>query len=207
MFPHPIDMTGKHSILFHNDPGSVVTPNFTTYSADLSETAGIKATMQQEQEFTKLYNQYAPGILKLCKGYTGDSDLAQDLLHETFIAVWNSMHKFRGDAAWGTWIYRIGVNTCLAFFRKKKIRITDIDNVVVDTLPMVSEDKEQQIEILYKAISKLEKTDRLIIAMVLEDKPYSEIATIFGITENNLRVRIYRIKKELIKIYNDYERL
>jgi RNA polymerase sigma-70 factor (ECF subfamily) len=60
---------------------------------------------------------------------------------------------------------------------------------------------------LYKCISKLAETDRLIITLVLEDKPYEEIADITGITENNLRVKIHRIKKQLSEIYSSYERL
>jgi len=43
--------------------------------------------------------------------------------------------------------------------------------------------------------------------MVLEDTPYEEIANITGITENNLRVKIHRIKKQLTEIYNSYARL
>ena len=61
--------------------------------------------MNQQDEFTRLYNEYGEGIKKLCLGYTGDAVLAQDLLQETFIAVWNNMQQFRADAKWSTWIY------------------------------------------------------------------------------------------------------
>ncbi len=76
--------------------------------------------MDQQEQFTLLYNQHAAGIKKLCLGYTGDAILAQDLLQETFISVWNNMQRFRADSAWSTWIYRIAVNTCLGQLRKKK---------------------------------------------------------------------------------------
>ncbi len=163
--------------------------------------------MIKEAEFTRLYEQFAPGILKLCKGYTGDNALAEDLLHETFISVWNNMDKFRSDASWGTWIYRIGVNTCLSYFRKKKLSTIDIDYPAVERVPHVNDDTEKNIQLLYKSISRLEKTDRLIISLVLEDKPYPDISAILGITENNLRVKIHRIKKQLTEIYNSYARL
>ncbi|MCG7859272.1 RNA polymerase sigma factor, partial [Flavihumibacter sediminis] len=71
--------------------------------------------MKQHKEFTDLYEQYAPGILKLCMGYTGDRTQAEDLLQEVFLSVWNNMHKFRQEASWKTWIYRIAVNTCLTY--------------------------------------------------------------------------------------------
>lgn len=161
----------------------------------------------KEDYFTRLYEEYAPGIRKLCKGYTGDAALAEDLLHETFIAVWNNMEKFRADAAWGTWIYRIGVNTCLTYFRKKKIATVDIDHPALDKLQQEYDDTEKDVALLYKSISRLEKTERLIITLVLEDKPYEEISGILGITENNLRVKIHRIKKQLTEIYNSYAEL
>ena len=160
--------------------------------------------MTQQEEFTNLYNEYGEGIRKLCLGYTGDAVLAQDLLQETFIAVWNNMQNFRGDAKWSTWIYRIAVNTCLTHLRKKKDTLMDIENTSLSMLPEEVNTKEQEVQLLYKCISRLQETDRLIITLVLEDKPYEEIASITGITEVNLRVKIHRIKKQLTQIYNSY---
>ncbi len=160
--------------------------------------------MNQQQEFTNLYNEYGEGIKKLCLGYTGDAVLAQDLLQETFIAVWSNMQKFRGDAKWSTWIYRIAVNTCLTHLRKKKDTLMDIENTSLSMLSEEVNTKEQEVQLLYKCISRLQETDRLIITLVLEDKPYEEIASITGITETNLRVKIHRIKKQLTQIYNSY---
>jgi len=160
--------------------------------------------MSQQQEFTKLYNEYGEGIRKLCLGYTGDAVLAQDLLQETFIAVWNNMEKFRGDAKWSTWIYRIAVNTCLSHLRKKKDVVMDIENTAFSMLPEDVNNKEHEVQLLYKCISQLQQTDRLIITLVLEDKPYEEIAAVTGITEATLRVKIHRIKKQLTQIYNSY---
>jgi len=163
--------------------------------------------MNQQEQFTALYNKHAPGIKKLCLGYTGDDNLAQDLLQETFISVWNNMEKFRAGSSWNTWIYRIAVNTCLGQLRKKKETILDMENSWFARLPDDVNTKEQEVQLLYKCISKLAETDRLVITMVLEDTPYEEIASITGITENNLRVKIYRIKKQLTEIYNNYARL
>jgi len=61
--------------------------------------------------------------------------------------------------------------------------------------------------ILQQSIAQLREADRIIITLVLEEKPYTEIAEITGITENNLRVKIHRIKRELSEIYKKYENL
>ena len=163
--------------------------------------------MNQQEQFTALYKEYGEGIRKLCLGYTGDATLAQDLLQETFITVWNNMEKFRGESKWSTWIYRIAVNTCLSHLRKKKDTLVDIDNSPAAMISDESNTKEQEVQLLYKCISQLQEADRLVITLVLEDKPYEEIASITGITEVNLRVKIHRIKKQLTQIYNSYARL
>ncbi|CAN5195946.1 sigma-70 family RNA polymerase sigma factor [soil metagenome] len=160
--------------------------------------------MNRQEQFTNLYNEYSEGIKKLCLGYTGDAVLAQDLLQETFIAVWNNMQQFRADAKWSTWIYRIAVNTCLTHLRKKTATLVDIETTSLAMLPDDSNTKEQEVQLLYKCISQLPETERVIITLVLEDKPYDEIAAITGITEVNLRVKIHRIKKQLTQIYNSH---
>lgn len=163
--------------------------------------------MNKQEHFTQLYKEFGEGIRKLCLGYTGDAALAQDLLQETFITVWNNMDKFRGEAKWSTWIYRIAVNTCLSHLRKKKDALVDIDNSPAAMISDETNTKEQEVQLLYKCISQLQEADRLVITLVLEDKPYEEIASITGITEANLRVKIHRIKKQLTQIYNSYARL
>lgn len=163
--------------------------------------------MNKQQDFTQLYNEFGEGIRKLCLGYTGDAALAQDLLQETFITVWNNMDKFRGESKWSTWIYRIAVNTCLSHLRKKKDTLIDIESSPAALISDETNTKEQEVQLLYKCISQLQEADRLVITLVLEDKPYEEIASITGITEVNLRVKIHRIKKQLTQIYNSYARL
>lgn len=163
--------------------------------------------MTQQETFTKLYKQYAPGIRKLCLGYTGSAAQAEDLLQESFMAVWNNMHKYRGEASWGTWIYRIAVNTCLLYLRKEKSKPQKVDAEALQNIAEEQSNSENEVQLLYKCISRLPETDRLIISMVLEDLLYEDIASIAGISENNLRVKIHRIKKQLTEMFNSYARV
>lgn len=163
--------------------------------------------MRQQETFTQLYREYAPGIRKLCLGYTGSAAQAEDLLQEAFMAVWNNMHKYRGEASWGTWIYRIAVNTCLLYLRKEKSKPQEVDTDLLQNLAYEESNQETEVQQLYKCISRLPETERLIISMVLEDLPYEDIASIAGISENNLRVKIHRIKKQLTEMFNSYARV
>ncbi|HCX56063.1 MAG TPA: hypothetical protein DHU90_05695 [Sphingobacterium sp.] len=92
--------------------------------------------------------------------------------------------------------------------RKKKQHVKKItDSNYIDIPEDSTNEKVQQIDLLYKCISKLKEADRVLITLVLDEKPYEQIAEITGITENNLRVKIHRIKKELTEIFHKYARL
>lgn len=157
-------------------------------------------------DFTTIYNEHAPTLLRLCKGYATDDDEAQDLLQETFVKVWQNLDKFRGDSKISTWLYRVTVNTCLGHLKKEKNKRTDPlpgnRDISADNN---SGQKEEEINNLYKAIKDLPESERLIISMVLEEISYNEIAEALEITEGNLRVKIHRIKQQLTKLYFSYE--
>ncbi len=156
-------------------------------------------------EFEEIYNNYNQKIFRLCMSYSNDRDLAKDLTQETFIQVWTNLSKFRNEASIGTWIFRIASNICLRQIERSKKNITS-------ELPFQIEEKQEesndtQIAFLYKCISELPETDRLIISLVLEEQPQKEIADILGISEGNIRVKIHRIKQLLTKKFNENEKL
>jgi RNA polymerase sigma factor (sigma-70 family) len=164
--------------------------------------------VEKEAAFKKIYEANSKKIYHLCYGYTGDDDAASDLLQETFLKVWQNLDKFRNQAMISTWIYRIAVNTCLTYLRSEKRQAKD------ELTPFISENKKEevsekneQVALLYKCISKLEESERIIITLVLDEVPYPEIAEVSGISEGNLRVKIYRIKQKLTELYNHYERI
>jgi RNA polymerase sigma-70 factor (ECF subfamily) len=164
----------------------------------------------RESTFQNLHSQYHAMVLTLCRGFMkGDVDQAHDLVQDIFVNVWNALPEYRGEASYKTWIYRITVNTCLLQIRREKNRqrlpLEKVAHVVeADTTHHTNEHEK----ILYTAIGQLEEVDRLIIMMVLEEEEYEEIARIIGVTENNLRVKIHRIKVKLkTLIENERKRL
>ena len=167
----------------------------------------MTTNQNQDAFFKEIYKTYSPKVHRLCLGYTGNAMEADDLLQEVFIKAWQNLDKFRGDSQVSTWIYRIAVNTCLYHLRSQKNKKSvDLDKIVLKKEEEV-DDKEQQIQLLYKCISELSEADRLIITLLLEEVPYSEIAIVTEISEGNLRVKIHRIKQQLSTIYAKYERI
>lgn len=155
--------------------------------------------------FESLHRQYHGMVLHLCRGFVrGDREQAYDLSQEVFINTWNSLPSFRGESSQKTWIYRITVNTCLMWIRKEKKRnTTDWDETKMAAVADSAQPGEEQTQRLYKAIGDLEEVDRLIIMMVLDELEYEEISRVIGITENNLRVKVHRIKQRLKTLMNN----
>jgi RNA polymerase sigma factor (sigma-70 family) len=163
--------------------------------------------MNKEALFKEIFKSNSKKIYHLCYGYTGDDDAANDLMQDTFMKVWQNLDKFRNQAMISTWIYRIAVNTCLSWLRVEKRQAKDeLTDAIIESKEEDISEKNEQVTLLYKCISQLEETERIIISMVLDELPYSEIAEISGVSEGNLRVKIHRIKHKLTEIYNRYER-
>ncbi|MBS7565047.1 RNA polymerase sigma factor [Mucilaginibacter sp. Bleaf8] len=162
----------------------------------------------KDDAFRQIFESNSKKIYRLCYGYTGDEDSANDLLQETFVKVWQNLDKFRNNAMISTWIYRIAVNTCLTYLRSEKRQAKEeLTPQLAETRREELSEKNEQVALLYKCIAKLEESERIIITMVLDELPYPEIADISGISEGNLRVKIHRIKQKLTDLYNQYEKL
>lgn len=153
--------------------------------------------------FEDIYKAYWQKIFRLCMGYINDYDLAQDMAQETFIIVWQQLPKFRNEANISTWIFRIASNNCLRQIEKRK-RIIKTD-LPINLKEEPQESIEPKIQLLYKFISELPETDRLIISLELEEIKQAEIANIIGISEVNVRVKIHRIKEKLTQKFKENE--
>jgi|TARA_B110000238_G_C16005442_1_gene386442 RNA polymerase sigma-70 factor (ECF subfamily) len=137
--------------------------------------------------------------------YTNNSDAHKDLFQEVTIQLWKAYPKFRGDAKFSTWMYRVALNTAITLYRKSKRRIQTSD--ISDFHYKLEYDEydgeiEEQMQLLYKAIHQLSDIEKALILLYLEDKPYKEIAETMGITEVNARVKVNRIKTKLKTILN-----
>lgn len=136
-------------------------------------------------------------------GYMNDHDWAQDVTQETFITVWQKLSQFRNESAIGTWIYRIASNHCLRQLEKQSKMPKGEMPVQLEDKP--SPDTDSQVQLLYKCIAELPEIDRIIISLELEDVKQAEIANIVGLSETNIRVKVYRIKEKLSQKFKKYE--
>ncbi len=155
--------------------------------------------------FENIYKEHWDSVFRICMGYTARTSDAKDLAQDAFVNVLKALPNFREDANIRTWIYRITTNVCLRFVEKEKKH----QRVDLKEQDLKSSDPSTEIEsrttFLYQAISELPELERLLISLELEDVDQKEIAKIIGITNENVRVKIYRIKKKLTKKFEEYE--
>lgn len=153
--------------------------------------------------FDDVYKAYWQKVFRLCMGYTNDPAWAKDVAQETFITVWQQLPKFRNESSVGTWVFRIASNHCLRQIEKeKRMPRTELPTQLVD---QAQESEEEKMQFLYRCIAELPETDRIIIALELEDVKQAEIASIVGISEANVRVKIHRIKEKLSQKFSSHE--
>jgi RNA polymerase sigma-70 factor (ECF subfamily) len=157
---------------------------------------------KSEKDFIALVNQHQGLIHKVCLMYETDREARNDLFQEVVLQLWKSFHTFRGEAKITTWMYRIALNTAISGLRKKKrsVETEDIHDGHLNLTDGDGGDPEEQFKRLQGAILQLSEIDRAMIMMALDEVPYEEIAETIGITQNNVRVRMNRIRERLRKL-------
>ena len=160
--------------------------------------------MEKEQLFNDIYADNKDKIYRICCFYIQDEEDRKDLYQEILANIWRGLDRFEGRSKISTWIYRIAVNTSMAYFKKqnKEINKKEIINQEInrDNGNPSNENEQEVINRLHQGISNLNRMEKAIVSLMLEEMSQKEIAHILGFTENNIRVKIHRIKNRLKSI-------
>lgn len=185
----------------------------------MNEKEIIKALQAGNQsEFSLLIDLYQDKVYSCALGMLQQSQDAEDVAQEVFIEVYRSILNFRGESALGTWIYRITVNKALEFIKKKQ-RKKRFGFLV----PLFGEKEEPTVEIpdfyhpgialeqkelsatLFKAINALpERQKTAFLLHKTEQLSYQEISDILEISLSSVESLIFRAKKKLQELLQDY---
>lgn len=160
----------------------------------------MNSAPDKERQFLDLIDCNRQLICKVCYMYATDSNHFNDLYQETLINIWQGLDKFRGDAQVSTWIYRTAINSCITFYRRNKVMSNASS---IDGLPELIDDrsdKPSQLKELYRLVSCLNKMDKALVLLWLDEKTYDEISAVTGISRNNVASRLRRIKAKLVKM-------
>ena len=159
----------------------------------------LKNEMNQEEiKFQQFVLRHKATIYSVCYMYASDRSEADDIFQEVLINLWRGLEHFRADSSERSWVYRVSLNTCLTFKRKKRV-----STVSLDIAPEVFEPETEvgrQTEILHERISRLEPLDRAMVLLWLENMSYDEISAVLGLPPKSVGVRLLRIKEKLKKM-------
>jgi len=163
----------------------------------------IKNEESRNYGFNLLVRKYQERIYWLVRKMVIDHDDADDLVQEIFIKVWQHLDQYRSDSKLFTWIYRIAVNECLGFLRKKKKRfllpIVNVENELSKKIDDSSQMDGDEIQLkLQKALLTLPEKQRLVFNMKYYDElKYEEMAEILGGTTGSLKASYHHAVKKI----------
>lgn len=153
-----------------------------------------------ENQFVEIIKTHQGILHKVCGMYRHDHDNKKDLFQEIVIQLWRAFPKFRQESKISTWIYQIALNVAISDFRKESRspqRVELSENLMNISDNIYDNSTEEQIEIMHHAIAQLSAIEKAIVMLYFEEKDNEEIAEIMGITQNNVRVKMTRIREKL----------
>ena len=158
--------------------------------------------------FTVLVNRYKDLVFSLALKMLKNREEAEEISQDAFIKVYKSLHKFKGDSKFSTWIYKVVYNSCLDRLKQYKknyalVPIDEFNENQVKTLDnafdaLVSQDRKNAIQ---ACLNKLPSEDSFLLTLYyFEEQSLEEISKIVGLTSNNVKVKLFRSRKKLATI-------
>ena len=153
-----------------------------------------------EKEFIEKIQEHQGILHKICFVYSKSNADKEDLYQEIVLQLWKSYPSFRKESKFSTWMYRVALNTAITLNKKAALFENHKTQLSEEYAIAQNVDYSEDIKVLYKAISKLSKIEKAVIMLWLEEKSYTEIADIVGISEKYVSVKLVRSKKKLAKL-------
>jgi RNA polymerase sigma-70 factor, ECF subfamily len=162
------------------------------------------------EKFDRLVEQYRPRVLRFLYASVRDMDLAESLAQDCFWNAYKSRSNFRGDCSVNTWLMRIAVNLVRNQIQSRRFQfwkgIQNTDNGEMwewpdrSVSPEESASIRQQVQSVWDATGTLSNRQRTVFLLrYLEDLDISEIAQTTGLTENSVKVHLFRAVRGIRK--------
>lgn len=145
--------------------------------------------------FAALFHQYKNLVFKTAFVMLGSPEEADDVLQDVFLEVHRALHSYQASkGAFSTWLYRITVNDCLSWKRKRRFLFFSFDEIRTEPAHEAGRTHEEQTETadqVLKAMSHLSPKLRAVVALrYYRDLSYAEIATILSIPIGTVKSRL-----------------
>jgi len=146
--------------------------------------------------FEALVSRYQRLIHALTYRMTGSLADAEDLAQETFVQAYRQLHTYRGDAKFSSWLYRIAMNRCLNW-RKRRHRQEQL-HLEWTEQPATDGVNEDMVARVQAALMRLSAKERAAIVLtVYEEMNHAEAARVLGCSETTVSWRVHMARKKL----------
>ncbi|MGE5449988.1 MAG: RNA polymerase sigma factor [Methanomassiliicoccales archaeon] len=161
--------------------------------------------------FEELVVRYQRPVYAVCYRMLGQKEDAEDLAQEVFLTVYEKLNYFDLARVFAPWLYRIAVNCCLSRLRKnRKVVFVNFDDGIYtepdiasghQDNPVLALERLEQKEAIEQSLMELPDSYRMVLVLRYQlDLTNQEIASMLGITRENVEVRIHRARKALRKV-------
>jgi RNA polymerase sigma-70 factor (ECF subfamily) len=169
--------------------------------------------------YEELVRIHQPRLLAVVGGILRRNQDVEDVAQQVLVKAYLSLKRFDLRSAFGTWLYKIAVNECWDYFRKKKVRRmvyeADLSEEQLRQMEVVpahtggaSRSREdaaaraQQRQLLDRLLDELDETDRSMLVMKeVSGFTVEEISEVFGLNVNTVKVRMFRARGRLVEAY------
>ena len=175
------------------------------------DTALVEAALKgSTQAWEKLVRRYEDRVFNQGLRLTGNSSDAMDLMQEVFLGVYRNLHRFRGDAKFSSWIFRIAHNKAIDMNRRKRLmpfvaNSDEHDGDMLDNFPGHSSFEAEEVlierqgnKVILSMLAELPMSQRLIIELkIFQSQTFEDIASIQEVSVNTVKTRFYSALKKL----------
>lgn len=159
------------------------------------------------EAFDQLVRRHQARTISIAYGVLGDLDAAHDAAQEAFVAAWRALGQFQGQAAFGTWLYRILRNVCLDIIRKRRMRAElaldagetyDVGPADAAPGPLAEAELDERCALVRRALASLAPHHReLLVLFDIEGMSYQEMCEVVGLPMGTVKSRLNRARHAL----------
>lgn len=161
--------------------------------------------------FAVLVDRYKDLIFSLALKMLKNREEAEEVSQDTFIKVFKSLSKFKGESKFSTWIYKVTYNTCLDRLKKNKrahetVTINDFSENQIKNIETVLDaiDEKERNKTIQDCLLLLPSEDAFLLTLFyFEEQSLDEMSKVVGITANNVKVKLFRSRKKLAAILKE----
>jgi len=155
--------------------------------------------------YALLVDEYKDRVYSLALGIVRNRELAEEIAQDAFVKAFGSLKKFRKEAGFSTWIYRITYNTAISELRKKKKtsqvaeeQFENLASTQANEALAEADEKEARLEMIEKAVKELPPEEQLMVTLYyLEENSVQQISKVTGFSASNVKVKLFRLRKKL----------